>query len=200
MSFSKNVLSSPKGVVSLGAFLLVGAGVLQPGLSTSPDPGIRFVDVKEVIQSAKVFRDGLARIKAYGDKKNAELKALKDEIKKKRALRQTLNPETAEFDQATMEIAFLEDRGKIIQEMAKNWMGRENVKIQNYVYNLLRRAVAEYARANHLKGVLAVNEFQPRKKNSDPPRVVLQDNFLRNVLWADPAFNITPEIIKMINR
>ena len=200
MTLSLKNLSGPKGAVSLGAFLLVGAGLLQPRFSQAPDPGIRFVDVYEVIQSSKVFRDGLTRIKAYGEKKKKELKSLQEEIKKKRAIRQTLKPGTAEFDQATMEVALLEDRSKIIQEMAKGWMDREQVNIQNYVYKLLRKAVEHYAAANHLKAVFMINEFRRKKQEQDPPRVVLRDNFLRSVIWYDPSLNISEEIVKMLNQ
>ncbi len=200
MSLLKNAARSPKGVVSLGAFLLVGAGILQPRFSSSPDPGFRFVDIQQVIQSSKVFRDGLLRIKDYSAKKEAELKALREEIKKKRAVRQTLNPGTGEFEKASMEIAFLEDKGKIIQEMAKRWMDRETVKVQNFVYKLARKAVASYATANHLRGVLVINEFKPKDPRGVSPGLTLRDNVIRSVLWSDPSLNITPEIIKMINQ
>ncbi len=200
MSLAKKALSSPKGAVSLGAFLLVGAGILQPRFSSAPDPGFRFVDVEEVMQSSKVFRDGLLRIKNYSKAKKKELDDLGKEIKKKRAMRQTLNPGTEEYEKASMEIAILEDKGKIIQEMAKRWMDRENVKIQNYVYKLIRRAVANYAATNHLRGVLALKEFKPKDVRWTPPGQTLRDNVLRSVLWSDPSLNITQEIIKMINQ
>ena len=200
MSLVKDVFSSPKGAVSLGAFLLVGAGILQPRFSSAPDPGFRFVDVDEVMQSAKVFRDGLLRIKDYSAKKKKELETLSREIKKKRAMRQTLNPGTEEYEKVSVEIAFLEDKGKILQEMAKRWMDRENVKLQNYVYKLIRKAVDAYASANHLRAVLALKEFKPKGRRGKPPGLTLQDNVLRSVLWADPTLNVTSEIIKMVNQ
>ncbi|GEM_PF-6959111 len=200
MSLVKKAVSSPKGAVSLGAFLLVGAGILQPRFSSGPDPGIRFVDVEEVMQSSKVFRDGLVRIKDYSTKKKKELDALSREIKKKRALRQTLNPGTEEYEKASMEIAILQDKGKIIQEMEKRWVDRETVKVQNYVYKLVRKAVANYAAANRLRAVLALKEFKPKDVRWTPPGLTLRNNVLRNVLWADPSLNITQEIIKMINQ
>ncbi len=199
MSISMKSLAGPRGVLSLGACLLVGAGLFQPRFNSTPDPGLRFVDVDQVMGASKVFKDGLERITAYQKKKKKELSALEEEIKKKRALRQTLNPGTAEFDQVSVDVALLEDKGKILQNMVKAWTDREVVKLQNYVYDLIRKAVREYAKANHLRAVLAIKEYWPKDRRKIP-RITLQDNSMRKVLWSDPSLNITREILKMVNQ
>ncbi len=183
-----------------GVLAVLGGGVFFSGNLQPPQyQSIRFVDVNEVMYNSKEYQLGLKKIKERISEIRKEVEEEKKKLDQGRSEIRNLKPGTTEYENKILELRLIETRLKYLQEKGSSMFSRDNVKLQNYIYDRIRDAVKTFALGHRLKAVFIIREYKPKGVKDFSIRETQQENVLREVLWHDPQLDISKEIIRMIN-
>ncbi len=187
---------------------LIGAGSIVALLFASPDgrgwkaadatqSRVAVVDVVLVLSTAKPFVAADTALRAWIDDVKRVFKARDEELKKAAADLEVFSPDSEEFKSKSREL----DRKRLEFQQDFEEKDRERLRritdSQKAAWDQASAAIAEYAKAQGIEVVLQLRKGDFAGKTQEQ---VSAEMYLRDVLYADPALDITSTILSILNR
>lgn len=179
--------------------LAVGVGPAYALLSMAPTrPAvIGFVDLQKVFNGSDKRAEAQAELKALGQELDDRVEALRQEIKTLQADLGLLVPGTPKHDEAGKTLlAAAADLLALIEFKAAK-LDAKTAQSRTQVYDEIVLAATEFAEQHDIDFILtddSIVELRP-----GPDVQVVQQMSLRRVVYANPEFDITDELIAWIN-
>ena len=167
----------------------------QPARSATPSAHVAVVDVGYIFKNHARFKAEMDKMKDQVMVAEQSLKAEQERIKGLIDQLKVYTPGTPEFRKFEGEVAKAQgDFSVNAQLQKKDFMDRE-AKVYLQVYNEIERAVSQFARDH---GIAVVHRFDGDPVDpSDRNRIL--GSITKPIVYYDPQFDITPEILKMLN-
>ena len=179
--------------------LAVGVGPAYALLSTAPTrPAvITFVDLQKVFNLSNKRAEAQAELEALGQQLDDRVEALRQEIKTLQADIELLLPGTPKYQEAEKKLlaAAADLRAWIEFKAAK--LDAKTAQRRTQVYDEIVLAAAEFAEQHNIDFILTDDSILELRPGTDVQ--VVQQMSLRRVVYANPEFDITDELIAWIN-
>ena len=160
--------------------LVIGAaavGVLSPSRAVmSGELKIGYVNLVKVFDNYERTKAADAELEKQGKQKDTELQARLNELKKMREGLELLNEQAREAK--TREIEQKTDDLQRFKTNTLREIGRERQKLADTIFVDIQRVIDDYAKANGFS-------------------LILQKE--KAVLYGEPAYDVTDEIMKLLN-
>lgn len=179
--------------------LAVGVGPAYALLSKAPTrPAvIAFVDLQKVFNDSDKRAEAQAELEALGQQLDNRVETLRQEIKTLQADMELLVPGTPKYREAekTLLAAVADHRALIEFKAAK--LDAKTAERRTQVYDEIVLAATEFAEQHNIDFILTDDSILELRPGSDVQ--VVQQMSLRRVVYANPEFDITDELIAWIN-
>ena len=155
------------------------------------------VDLVRILSEAKPFQREEGEIRDWIAKEKEQLKELSLDVERRQRELDAL----ALGDESRVRLARELDELKL--RFRHQVEDRERERAQRIVggqkrwFAAARRAVAEVARTRDVDVVLQLRHADP---NGSQPEELSSEIFLTDVLYCDPSLDITPDVLKILNR
>ncbi len=179
--------------------LAVGVGPAYALLSMAPTrPAvIAFVDLQKVFNDSDKRAEAQAELEALGQKLDDQVEALRQEIKTLQADLELLVPGTPKHDEAEKTVvAAAADLLALIDFKAAK-LDAKTAQSRTQVYDEIVLAAVEFAEQHDIDFILTDDSILELRPGTDVQ--VVQQMSLRRVVYANPEFDITDELIAWIN-
>ena len=163
--------------------------------AAGPAAHVAVIDVGYIFKNHARFKQAMDKMKDEVMQAENALKAERDRINGLMEQLKGFNVGTPEYKKLEAEVAKAQgDFSVNAQLQKKDFMDREaNVYLQ--VYKEIERAVSQFARDH---GIAVVHRFDGDPVDpSDRNRIL--GSITKPIVYYDPQFDITPEILKMLN-
>ncbi len=158
---------------------------------------VAVVDVVAVLSQAKPFVAADTALRGWIDDVRRLFKARDEELKKEESALELFQPDSEEFKTKSREL----DRKKLEFQQDFDEKDRERMRkitdSQKAAWDQANAAIAEYAKAQGIEVVLQLRKGDFQGKTQEQ---VSAEMYLRDVLYADPALDITSTILSILNR
>lgn len=179
--------------------LAVGVGPAYALLSMAPTrPAvIAFVDLQKVFNDSDKRAEAQAELEALGQELDDKVEALRQEIKTLQANIDLLVPGTPKYKEAEKKLvaAAADHRAWIEFKAAK--LDAKTAQRRTQVYDEIVLAATDFAEQHNIDFILTDDSILELRPGSDVQ--VVQQMSLRRVVYANPEFDITDELIAWIN-
>ncbi len=179
--------------------LAVGVGPAYALLSMAPTrPAvIAFVDLQKVFNDSDKRAEAQAELEALGQELDDKVEALRQEIKTLQANIELLVPGTPKYKEAEKKLvaAAADHRAWIEFKAAK--LDAKTAQRRTQVYDEIVLAATVFAEQHNIDFILTDDSILELRPGSDVQ--VVQQMSLRRVVYANPEFDITDELIAWIN-
>ncbi len=179
--------------------LAVGVGPAYALLSMAPmrPAVIAFVDLQKVFNDSDKRADAQAELEALGQQLDDRVEALRQEINTLQADLDLLVRGTPKYDEAekTLLAAAADLRAWIEFKAAK--LDAKTAQRRTQVYDEIVLAATEFAEQHSIDFILTDDSILELRPGTDVQ--VVQQMSLRRVVYANPEFDITDELIAWIN-
>ncbi|MEE8156196.1 MAG: OmpH family outer membrane protein [Phycisphaerales bacterium] len=179
--------------------LAVGVGPAYALLSMAPTrPAvIAFVDLQKVFNDSDKRAEAQAELEALGQELDDKVEALRQEIKTLQANIGLLVPGTPKYKEAEKKLvaAAADHRAWIEFKAAK--LDAKTAQRRTQVYDEIVLAATDFAEQHNIDFILTDDSILELRPGTDVQ--VVQQMSLRRVVYANPEFNITDELIAWIN-
>ncbi len=179
--------------------LAVGVGPAYALLSMAPmrPAVIAFVDLQKVFNDSDKRAEAQAELEALGQQLDNRVETLRQEIKTLQADMELLVPGTPKYREAekTLLAAVADHRALIEFKAAK--LDAKTAERRTQVYDEIVLAATEFAAQHNIDFILTDDSILELRPGSDVQ--VVQQMSLRRVVYANPEFDITDELIAWIN-
>ncbi len=162
----------------------------------APAPRIGSVEIYAILRGYEKVKIKSDELKSAATDRKAELMKLKVETQGEEVLLTKLVPGTVDFKTHENRVAELKAKLDAGREKLEHDFAVQEARILASFLEEIERAVAEVAKAKGLNYVLKVT---PGPANASDPAQV-QEATNRSILYADPANDLTGEVIRKLNR
>ena len=179
--------------------LAVGVGPAYALLSMTPirPAVIAFVDLQKVFNLSDKRAEAQAELEALGQKLDDQVETLRQEIKTLQADLELLVPGTPKHDEAEKTVvAAAADLLALIEFKAAK-LDAKTAQSRTQVYDEIVLAAVEFAEQHDIDFILTDDSILELRPGTDVQ--VVQQMSLRRVVYANPEFDITDELIAWIN-
>ncbi len=179
--------------------LAVGVGPAYALLSMAPirPAVIAFVDLQKVFNLSDGRAEAQAELEALGQKLDDQVETLRQEIKTLQADLELLVPGTPKHDEAEKTVvAAAADLLALIDFKAAK-LDAKTAQSRTLVYDEIVLAAVEFAEQHDIDFILTDDSILDLRPGTDVQ--VVQQMSLRRVVYANPEFDITDELIAWIN-
>ncbi|MCH8210412.1 MAG: OmpH family outer membrane protein [Planctomycetes bacterium] len=185
--------------LAIALALAVGVGPAYALLSMAPTrPAvIGFVDLQKVFNLSNKRAEAQAELEALGQQLDDREEVLRQEIKTLQADLKLLVPGTPKHDEAEKKLlaAVADLRAWIEFKAAK--LDAKTAQRRTQVYDEIVLAATEFAEQHNIDFILTDDSIFELRPGSDVQ--VVQQMSLRRIVYANPQFDITDELIAWIN-
>ncbi len=191
--------------IARGAFVLglvlVAASLAWPRQSGSGGEGpgpvlMASVNVQRVFNECVLKAEAELRLQEVKDAFNRELEALRTQAKALKADLDLLMPGTEKHRETEKKLKDATIAFQAREKFAEARLAEANNRAKGEVLREINQAVADYSRKH---GIAYMVNDDSTIAEGDDPRLV-QEIALRRVVFADPAFDVTDDVIAWINK
>lgn len=188
-------------VLALGIFAMIGAG---SQFATSAPLGfqgdeIRFVDINEAVKGYEKASKNNEEFKKAFSLQYADMQRREEELVKKQKELAPLDRNSTEYFQKARDLELEQMKLKRDGEYLIRERDRKRIQLLLSAYDEIRTAIKKYSEANRLKAVFLVEREMGLDGVEEDLNEKSSQAFRRQVLYYDPALDVTPQIIKILN-
>ena len=185
--------------LGIAIVLAVGVGPAYALLSMAParPAVIGFVDLQKVFNDSNKRAEAQAELEALGQQLDDQEESLRQDIKTLQANLDLLVPGTPKYDESerTLVAAAADLRAWIEFKAAK--LDAKTAQRRTQVYDEIVLAATEFAEQHNIDFILTDDSILELRPGSDVQ--VVQQMSLRRIVYANPEFDITDELIAWFN-
>jgi len=182
-------------LVTAPAFAQAPAAPAAAPRAAGPAAHTAVIDVGYIFKNHARFKTAMDKMKDEVLAAENALKAERDRINGLMEQLKGFNVGTPEYKKLEAEVAKAQgDFNVNAQLQKKDFMDRE-AKVYMQVYAEIEQAVSQFARQH---GIAVVHRFDGDPVDSSDRNRIL-GNITRSIVYHDPQFDITPEVLRMLN-
>lgn len=158
---------------------------------------VAVVDLFRVLKEAEPFVKAEAELRAWIEAEKKNLQGFQDDLERKQTELKLFQPDGPEYFARKDEVEQLQLRFRQAYDARERERERRIIANQRRSFEDSRRAIAEAAAASGVDIVLQLRAGDPSGKRPDE---VTSEIYLRDVLYHDPALDITVDVLRILNR
>ncbi|RMH03447.1 MAG: OmpH family outer membrane protein [Planctomycetota bacterium] len=190
----------PTPLLVAAALLLAAAGLVAGRLAPPPaDPGIRYVDLQRCLDGHQAAQAELRAMSEFADQRKAEFEARQKELEAARDELRTMDPDSEAYVEESYRIQSEEQRLKSDVDFLRQRLQLRESDLLVRTWHAVQRAAAEVGAREGFGAVMVVpKDLDPALL--DQPQAALEALQFRNLLWANPSYDVTDLVLEVLNR
>ncbi|MDA0666395.1 MAG: OmpH family outer membrane protein [Planctomycetota bacterium] len=183
-------------------FLLVALAGFVFADRTAADPmeGVRYVDVQRVLVEWETLQKEGESIQAKYKAQFEELNQERSGLENAKMDLDTLDPATGAFREATFRIKLGEETLRARAEWARQGLGEDQTAALERAMRIIHEAVQELGSREGYSSILMAPNPVASLSDTVSTNDVLNDMNSRWVMWRNPNYDVTDEILQIVNQ
>lgn len=183
-------------IIAAIAAVLSATAPLAAADAAKPAPKIGVLRLADVLNGAKLYREGTERLKKDDAEIRAEIKKLEDRLQQLEGQLQVLTPASDKFSAIQEEFETLKLKRKLTGERAGAEIQRKHVHLVKDTHKAVRSALKSFCEEKQIMLVL----LAPAPELSAPTLQDVQlEMGLQSVLYYEPSNDITDAFLPFLN-
>ncbi len=186
-------------ILFLAAALGAGGSLLADRQAQDPEPGVRYVDLQLCLDSYAVAQQELVAMGQYADARKVEFEQRQAALQTSREELRMMDPNSEAFVNEGYRIQSAETQLQNDVQFAQQRLQLRESDLLVRTWMAVQAAAAEVGAREGFGAVVVV------PKDMDPELLQQPNNALealqnRNLLWANPTYDVSDLVIEVLNR
>ena len=183
-------------------FLLVAlaGSVFADRTAADPMEGVRYVDVQRVLVEWETLQKEGEAIQAKYKSQFEDLTQQRSSLENSKMDLDTLDPTTEAFREANFRIKLGEETLRARAEWARQGLGEEQTAALERAMRIIHSAVQELGSREGYSSILMSPNPVAALSETVSANDVLNDMNSRWVMWRNPNYDVTDEILQIVNQ
>ncbi len=183
----------------LAAALGAGGVLLAERQSPDPDPGVRYVDLQRCLDSYQAAQQELVRINEKAAGMRASFEERRAAIEGREEDMRVMDPNSEAFLLEGYQIEADKQRLQADMQFATQRLQNEESALLVRTWLAVQRAAAEVGARENFGAVIVVPKDMDAEMLSQPG-AALEALQYRNLLWSNPNYDVSDQVIAVLNR
>ncbi|MBC8328528.1 MAG: OmpH family outer membrane protein [Planctomycetes bacterium] len=186
-------------ILVLAAALFAAGGLLADRSAPDPGPGVRYVDLQRCLDSYAVAQEELVQMGVFADGRKAEFEKRRTALLARKEDLRTMDPGSEAFVNEGYRIQSAETQLQSDVQFAQQRLQLRESDLLVRTWLAVQRAAAQVGAREGFGAVVVV----PKDMDSallQQPNAALEALQNRNLLWANPSYDVSELVIEVLNR